>query len=188
MSCCAPGARNGAGHLGGANMPVPSEPGDQAGEPRAWRWPAPDRSLGAIAFIARACIQAIETALCKASSVSKALASTCRQNVSRSSWRGDEVPPFVADARAAGLSSAPCTIPRLTSKDKTLSELIRAVAVAGFAAGNIMLLSVSVWSGAEGATRDLFHWVSALIAASRRSPLPAASISARLGMLCGTAV
>ena len=27
-----------------------------------------------------------------------------------------------------------------------------------------MLLSVSVWSGAEGATRDLFHWVSALIA------------------------
>ncbi len=48
--------------------------------------------------------------------------------------------------------------------DGTLSELLRAVAVAGFATGNIMLLSVSVWSGAEGATRDLFHWVSALIA------------------------
>ena len=43
-------------------------------------------------------------------------------------------------------------------------ELLRGLAVAGFAAGNIMLLSVSVWSGAEGATRDLFHWVSALIA------------------------
>src|SRR3546814_5991719 len=29
---------------------------------------------------------------------------------------------------------------------------------------NIMLLSVSVWSGASGATRYLFHWLSAAIA------------------------
>ncbi|MCC2613015.1 cation-translocating P-type ATPase [Neorhizobium petrolearium] len=44
-------------------------------------------------------------------------------------------------------------------------EFIRAVAVSGFAAANIMLLSVSVWSGADAATRDLFHWISAMIAA-----------------------
>ncbi|WP_256838064.1 copper-translocating P-type ATPase [Sphingopyxis sp. KK2] len=43
-------------------------------------------------------------------------------------------------------------------------ELLRAVAVSGFAMMNIMLLSVSVWSGAAGATRDLFHWLSAAIA------------------------
>ncbi|ALC12862.1 heavy metal translocating P-type ATPase [Sphingopyxis sp. 113P3] len=42
--------------------------------------------------------------------------------------------------------------------------LLRAVAVSGFAMMNIMLLSVSVWSGANGATRDLFHWLSAAIA------------------------
>ncbi len=48
--------------------------------------------------------------------------------------------------------------------DAESRTLLKAVAVAGFAAANIMLLSVSVWSGAEGATRDLFHWISAAIA------------------------
>jgi Cu2+-exporting ATPase len=43
-------------------------------------------------------------------------------------------------------------------------NLLMRVAVAGFAAMNVMLLSVAVWSGATDATRDLFHWVSAAIA------------------------
>lgn len=46
--------------------------------------------------------------------------------------------------------------------------LLRCLAVAGFGAMNIMLLSVSVWSGnvtdITPETRDLFHWLSALIA------------------------
>jgi Cu2+-exporting ATPase len=52
-------------------------------------------------------------------------------------------------------------------------RLTRCLAVAGFAAMNIMLLSVSVWSGnvtdITPETRDVFHWASALIA------LPAAA-------------
>ena len=47
-------------------------------------------------------------------------------------------------------------------------ELITCMGVAGFAAANVMLLSVSVWAGHSGgmedATRDMFHWISGLIA------------------------
>lgn len=53
-------------------------------------------------------------------------------------------------------------------QDKTGKQLLRCLAVAGFAGMNIMLLSVSVWSGnatdITAETRDFFHWLSALIA------------------------
>jgi Cu2+-exporting ATPase len=42
--------------------------------------------------------------------------------------------------------------------------LLMRLGIAGFAAMNVMLLSVSIWAGAEGLTRDFLHWVSAAIA------------------------
>ncbi len=83
-------------------------------------------------------------------------------------WReGQAEPQHLIDRLAAmGYPARPFD-PRETGllrDDRDGSRLLRALAVAGFAAGNIMLLSVSVWSGAEAATRDLFHWLSALIA------------------------
>ncbi|MEX2033745.1 MAG: heavy metal translocating P-type ATPase, partial [Xanthobacteraceae bacterium] len=60
-----------------------------------------------------------------------------------------------------------------TEEAREARKLLRCLAVAGFAAMNIMLLSVSVWSGSASdmtpETRDFFHWLSALIA------LPAAA-------------
>ncbi|MFA3919587.1 heavy metal translocating P-type ATPase [Ruegeria hyattellae] len=51
-----------------------------------------------------------------------------------------------------------------TQTDQAGRDLLMRLAVAGFASMNVMLLSVSVWSGASDATRDLFHWISAAIA------------------------
>jgi len=60
-----------------------------------------------------------------------------------------------------------------TEEAEHMRWLVKCLGVSGFAAMNIMLLSVSVWSGhvtdMTQETRDFFHWLSALIA------LPAAA-------------
>ena len=50
-----------------------------------------------------------------------------------------------------------------TESDAVSRDLMMRLAVAFFANMNVMLLSVAVWAGAEDATRDLFHWISAAI-------------------------
>ena len=73
---------------------------------------------------------------------------------------------IVAALAAVGFEARPFAPADVAAQgaDPASRRLLKAMAVAGFAAMNIMLLSISVWSGAEGATRDLFHLISAAIA------------------------
>ena len=91
-------------------------------------------------------------------------------------WTADALDPAAVVARleALGYKAHPFEPSREEQVEaEEMRFLIRCLAVAGFAAMNIMLLSVSVWSGnatdISDETRDLFHWISALIA------LPAAA-------------
>ncbi|MES0181796.1 cation-translocating P-type ATPase [Mesorhizobium sp. M0025] len=160
MSCCAPGAEM-ALDLASPTSVLPSSQEVRLAS-RSLGDDLHQTDLSVPTVHCGACIQMIETALGKLNHVQAARVNLSTKRVSVR-WRGDIVPPFVAVLGRLGYQ-AHLFEAEIDAKDKTLSELIRAVAVAGFAAGNIMLLSVSVWSGAEGATRDLFHWVSALIA------------------------
>ncbi len=51
-----------------------------------------------------------------------------------------------------------------SAADRQGRDILMRIGVSGFAMMNIMILSVAVWSGAEAATRDLFHLISGAIA------------------------
>ena len=113
-----------------------------------------------------ACIWLIEQSLLKQPGVSSArVALSTRRLTLR--WKHGNTDPerLVQLVARLGYRLVPCDPERLASNaDAESKALLTAMAVAGFAAGNIMLMSVSVWSGADPGTRDLLHWLSALIA------------------------
>ena len=165
MSCCAPGAEA-AAELGGA----PSRE-ELLLASRDLKDGFRQTDLSVPGVHCGACIAAIEDALRKTEDVSGARVNLSTRRLSVK-WRG-EMPPIIEVLRKLGYE-ANLFDAENDRRDPELTRLVRALAVAGFAAMNIMLLSVSVWSGADSETRQAFHWISALLA------LPALVYSGRV--------
>ena len=126
---------------------------------RLLRLAAPDMHCGA-------CVAGVERALMKHPGVIAARANLTAKTIAVE-WRdGETEAGAVAEAiETAGQRIFPLDDASADDAEAAESrDLLTRLAVAGFASANIMLLSVAVWSGAEGATRDLMHWISAVIA------------------------
>ncbi|KAA8608698.1 ATPase [Salipiger aestuarii] len=111
------------------------------------------------------CMRAVEEALAQVPGVHAARVNLTMKRVSieaDAALAADDLIPVLRDAGYeaheldAGALSA-------TQTDRAGRDLLMRLAVAGFAMMNVMLLSISVWSGATGPTRDMFHWISAAI-------------------------
>nr|WP_246218125.1 heavy metal translocating P-type ATPase [Jiella pacifica] len=109
-----------------------------------------------------ACIRAVEDVISDLPGIEAARVNLSTRRVSVS-WRGERPPSIIRPLAQIGYE-AHLQDTGADERDPRLDELLRSLAVAGFAAMNVMLLSVSVWTGADAATRDLFHWISAAIA------------------------
>lgn len=116
------------------------------------------------------CIQKIESGIKTEDDViyTRLNFSTGRLNIS---WSGDaaRANDFAAIIENLGYGVHPYDPETEKNTDDAQNRfLLMCLGIAGFAMGNIMLLSVGLWvTDAEtmgGATRDLLHWVSALIA------------------------
>lgn len=110
------------------------------------------------------CIRSIEGALASLDNVVDARVNLSTRRV-KVRWRASgSPPPLVKTLSQAGYDA---TLSSLENdiRDPEMDRLVRATAVAGFAMMNIMLLSVSIWSGADPALRNVFHVISAVLAA-----------------------
>jgi Cu2+-exporting ATPase len=122
------------------------------------------------------CIRSIEGTLARLEGVVSARVNLTARRVAVTWRREIGVPPLVDALRGAGYDAS-LTDAEENYPDPEMTRLLRATAVAGFAAMNIMLLSVSVWSGAGDQMRQAFHVISAALA------LPALAYSGRIFFL-----
>jgi len=114
------------------------------------------------------CMRKVEKALAEFPGVISARANLSARRVTVTSSKGRVTTDDLVDVLGkAGYKAAPLLEDAASDKSAD-KEFLRRVGVAGFAAMNIMLLSVAVWSGQAGdmeqSVQTLFHWISALIA------------------------
>ncbi|SDE28456.1 Cu2+-exporting ATPase [Paracoccus isoporae] len=112
-----------------------------------------------------ACIAAIERALMAAPDVRGARVNLTLRRVMIDA-PGRQAAEFIPVLHAIGYEAFELDGSAVTSGAAARQgrDILMRIGVAGFAMMNIMILSVAVWSGAEGPTRDMFHWISAAIA------------------------
>ena len=112
------------------------------------------------------CITDVERELARHPQVRSARVNLTLKRVSVDAEPGVEAADLVARLARIGYEAHELDpdVLSATDADKRGRDILMRIGVSGFAMMNIMLLSVAVWSGAEAATRDLFHWISAAIA------------------------
>src|SRR5215470_5676772 len=125
------------------------------------------------------CIRAIENGLASIPQTTRARVNLTDRRVAVE-WRDGSIDPthFIDRLSELGYRAYPYDSNRsAANEEQETRTLLRCLGVAAFAAMNIMLLSVAVWSGnvtdIAAEQRDFFHWLSALIA------LPAAAYAGR---------
>jgi len=108
------------------------------------------------------CMSKIESRLSAVPGVAQARVNLSARTVAVTHSPELEEPDLVAALAGIGFEAQPRG-DDLAPRSSAVRPLLAPLAVAGFAAMNVMMLSVGVWSGADGSTRSLFHWLSALI-------------------------
>ncbi|WP_243986789.1 heavy metal translocating P-type ATPase [Methylobacterium sp. E-046] len=127
-----------------------------------------------------ACMKAIERGLAPMPGVASARLNFSDRRLAVTWTREAEpdVPAILAALEMLGYTAQPFAPGGLADAEAAETKrLIQALAVAGFASMNVMLLAISVWAGnisdMSPENRDLFHWIQAVIV------LPAAAYAGR---------
>ena len=116
-----------------------------------------------------ACMAAVEKALLATEGVESARVNLSAKRVAvRYDATITDAEHLTAALERTGFRAAEATYAPHETAAAQASDFLRRLGVAGFAAANVMLLSVSVWAGLasdmDRSAAALFHWLSALIA------------------------